>query len=80
MKNYKAMKTASKWSVRKYGDRLQLIKKNWDSNTGVQGTDTTQDFTLTGIANDITRITNRITDLTNEKADMVQLETDLKAL
>jgi len=80
MKNYKAMKTANKWSVRKYGDRLQLVKKNWDASTGVQGTDTTQDFTLTGIANDITRITNRITDLTNEKADMVQLDTDLKAL
>ena len=80
MKNYKAMKTASKWSVRRFGDRLQVVKKVYDVNTGVQGTDTTQDFTLTRIARDITNITNRITDLTNEKADMVQLEIDLKAL
>ena len=80
MKNYKAMKTANKWSVRKYGDRLQVVKKVWDSSTGTQGTDTTQDFTLTGIENDITRITNQITALTNEKADYVQLEKDLKAL
>ena len=80
MKNYRAMKAASKWSVRKYGDRLQVLKKVYDPSTGVQGSDSIQDFTLTGIANDITRITNRITDLTNEKADMVQLDTDLKAL
>jgi len=80
MKNYKAMKAASKWSVRKYGDRLQVLKKVYDSSTGVQGSDSIQDFTLTGIASDITRITNQITALTNEKADMVQLETDLKAL
>ena len=80
MKNYKAMKTANKWSVRKYGDRLQLMKKVWDSTTGVQGTDSIQDFTLTGVANDITRITNQITELTNEKADYVQFEKDLKAL
>ena len=80
MKNYKAMKTAGKWSVRKYGDRLQLVKKVWDPTTGTQGSDTTSDYTLTGIASDITRITNQITELTNEKADMVQLETDLKAL
>ena len=80
MKNYKAMKTANKWSVRKYGDRLQLVKKNWDSNTGVQGTDTTQDFVLPNLANQITNLDARITDLTNEKADYVQLEKDLKAL
>ena len=80
MKNYKAMKAAGKWSVRKYGDRLQLIKKNWDSTTGVQGTDSIQDYTLSGVASDITRITKQITDLTADKADMVQFETDLKAL
>ena len=80
MKNYKAMKAAGKWSVRKYGDRLQLIKKIWDSTTGVQGTDSIQDYTLSGVASDITRITNQITELTNEKADYVQLEKDLKAL
>ena len=80
MKNYRAMKAASKWSVRKYGDRLQVLKKVYDSSTGVQGSDSTQDYTLTGIASEITRITNRITELTNEKADMVQLDTDLKAL
>jgi len=80
MKNYRAMKAASKWSVRKYGDRLQVLKKVYDPSTGAQGSDSTQDFTLTGIASEITRITNRITELTNEKADMVQLDTDLKAL
>tara|TARA_R100001086_G_C11679620_1_gene215326 strand:- start:92 stop:334 length:243 start_codon:yes stop_codon:yes gene_type:complete len=80
VKNYKAMKAASKWSIRKYGDKLQLLKKFYDSSTGTQGSDSIQDFTLTGIASDITRITNQITELTNEKADMVQLETDLKAL
>ena len=80
MKNYRAMKAASKWSVRKYGDRLQVLKKVYDSSTGVQGSDSIQDFTLTGIASDITRITKQITDLTADKADMVQFETDLKAL
>ena len=80
MKNYRAMKAASKWSVRKYGDRLQVVKKVYDVSTGTQGSDSTQDYTLAGIASDITRITNDITNLTNDKADMVQLETDLKAL
>ena len=80
MKNYKAMKTANKWSVRKYGDRLQLVKKNWDASTGVQGTDTTHDFALPHLAEQITNLDARITDLTNEKADYVQLEKDLKAL
>ena len=80
MKNYKAMKTAGKWSVRKYGDRLQLVKKVWDSTTGIQGTDTTNDYTLSGLASSVTRITQQIADLTAEKADIVQMETDMKAL
>ena len=80
MKDYRAMKAASKWSVRKYNDRLQLIKKVYDPSTGVQGSDTITDYTLAGVANNITRITQHITDLTAEKDDMVQLETDLKAL
>ena len=80
MKDYRAMKAASKWSVRKYGDRLQVVKKVYDKDTGSQGSDLTQDYKLTGIAKDIEYITQRIADLTAEKADMVQLETDLKAL
>ena len=80
MKNYKAMKAAGKWSVRKYGDRLQVIKKVWDSNTGSQGTDTIQDHTLSNITREIERIDKQVTDLTADKVEWVQLEKDLKAL
>ena len=80
MKNYKAMKTAGQWSVRKYGDRLQVIKKQWDSSTGTQGTDSTQDYSLSQLTNRISDIDAQIAELNNEKADVVQLEKDLKAL
>jgi hypothetical protein len=80
MKKYKAMKAAGKWSVRKYGDRLQLVRKSYDKNTGEQVLDIAQDYSLDSIASRITQITTQITELTSEKADWEELEKDLKAL
>ena len=107
MKNYKAMKTAKSWSVKKAKvvdqaavsevtdddgrvvraaqaeqshDELQLVKKQFDSNSGKALDDSVQSYELCNLANDISRVKADISRLQDEQADMEELEKDLKAL
>ena len=107
MKNYKAMKSAKSWSVKKAKvvdkaavsevkdddgnvvrqaeaershDELQLVKKRYDSNSGKALDDSVQSYSLSQVANDISRVKAQISELQDEQADLEQLEKDLKAL
>ena len=107
MKNYKAMKSAKSWSVKKAKvvdspavsevkdddgnvvraakaeeshDELQLVKKQYDPNSGKALDDLVQSVDLGSLASDISRIKDEISRLQDEQADMEQLEKDLKAL
>ena len=107
MKNYKAMKSAKSWSVKKAKvvdraavsevkdddgnvvrvaeaeqshDELQIVKKQYDSNSGKALDDSVQSYSLSQVANDISRVKAQISELQDEQADMEQLEKDLKAL
>ena len=107
MKNYKAMKTAKSWSVKKAKvvdqaavsevkdddgnvvraaeaekshNELQLVKKQFDSNSGKALDDSVQSYNLSSLASDISRVKADISRLQDEQADMEQLEKDLKAL
>ena len=107
MKNYKAMKSAKSWSVKKAKvvdraavsevkdddgkvvrqaeaeqshDELQLVQKRYDSNSGKALDDSVQSYSLSQVANDISRVKAQISELQDEQADMEQLEKDLKAL
>ena len=61
-------------------DELQLVKKQFDPNSGKALDDSVQSFDLGSLANDISRIKADIKSLQDEQADMEQLEKDLKAL
>ena len=80
MKNYKTMKAVNKWSVRKTGDNLELVKKVYNVDTGAGESDIVKGFTLDNVALNIDIIEAKIAELTSEKEDWEQLETDLKAL
>ena len=107
MKNYKAMKSAKSWSVKKAKvvdqaavsevtdddgkvvraaeaershNELQLVKKQFDSNSGKALDDSVQSISLSSLASDISRVKADISRLQDEQADMEQLEKDLKAL
>ena len=107
MKNYKAMKSAKSWSVKKAKvvdqkaisqvkdddgnivrqasaeeshDELQLVKKQFDSNSGKALDDSVQSYSLSSLASDISRVKADISRLQDEQADMEELEKDLKAL
>ena len=107
MKNYKAMKSAKSWSVKKAKvvdspavsevkdddgkvvraaeaevshDELQLVKKQFDSNSGKALDDSVQSISLSSLAGDISRVKAEISRLQDEQADMEQLAKDLKAL
>ena len=107
MKNYKAMKSAKSWSVKKAKvvdqaavsevtdsdgkvvrqaeaekshNELQLVKKQFDSNSGKALDDSVQSISLSSLSGDISRVKAEISRLQDEQADMEQLEKDLKAL
>ena len=107
MKNYKAMKSAKSWSVKKAKvvdraavsevkdddgkvirhaeaeqshDELQLVKKQFDPNSGKAMDDSVQSISLSSLASDISRVKDDISRLQDEQADMEELEKDLKAL
>ena len=107
MKNYKAIKSAKSWSVKKAKvvdqvavsevtdddgnvvriaqaeqshNELQLVKKQFDSNSGKALDDSVQSYDLGNLASDISRVKADIKSLQDEQADMEQLEKDLKAL
>ena len=107
MKNYKAMKSAKSWSVKKAKvvdraavsevkdddgnvvrvaeaeqshDELQIVKKQYDSNSGKALDNSVQSISLSSLASDISRVKAQISEVQDEQADMEQLEKDLKAL
>ena len=61
-------------------DELQLVQKRYDSNSGKALDDSVQSYSLSQVANDISRVKAQISELQDEQADMEQLEKDLKAL
>jgi hypothetical protein len=107
MKNYKAMKSAKSWSVKKAKvvdrtavsevkdddgnivraaeaeeshDELQLVKKQFDSNSGKAMDDSVQSYSLSEVASEIQRCKDRASEAQAEQADWEELEKDLKAL
>ena len=61
-------------------DELQLVQKRYDSNSGKALDDSVQSYSLSQVANDISRVKAQISELQDEQADLEQLEKDLKAL
>ena len=84
MQNYKALKSASKVSVRKVDvdgkEELQTVSKSYDPTTGSANDDTVREIDITSVAMSIARIKEEILKLQADQADLEQLETDLKAL
>ena len=61
-------------------DELQIVKKQYDSNSGKALDNSVQSISLSSLASDISRVKAQISELQDEQADMEQLEKDLKAL
>ena len=81
MKNYKALKSASKVSISKTNDGLYYItKKNYNIDTGAEENDSISRVEIADIDVRVSHISALSTELTNEKADLEQLKTDLEAL
>ena len=81
MKNYKALKSASKVSLSKTNDGLYYItKKNYNTDTGVEENDSISRVIIADIDARVSIISTQSTELTNEKTDLEQLKTDLEAL
>ena len=107
MKNYKAMKDAKSWSVKKAKvidreaisevkdddgnvvrqaeaeqshEELQLVKKQFDPNSGKALDDSIQSYNLSDVASRIQECKDRASEAQAEQADWEELEKDLKAL
>ena len=84
MRNYKALKSASKVSVRKQDvdgrEELQVVKKMYSSDTGEAQDDSVMDYSLSGVKGEIDHCKSQVARLEAEQAEWEQLETDLKAL
>ena len=81
MKDYKALKSASKVSISKTNEGQYFItKKNYNMDTGVELDDSINQVRIEDINTRVTNISAQITALTSEKADCEQLKTDLEAL
>ena len=95
MQNYKALKSASKVSVRKVkivdraaeGDRaeeshdeLQVVKKCFNSDTGVAMDDSVRSYSLSEVKSEIDRCKAEVAKIQADQGEWEQLETDLKAL
>ena len=81
MKDYKALKSASKVSISKTNEGLYFItKKNYNMDTGAELDDSISQVRIEDINTRVTSISAQITALTSEKADFEQLKTDLEAL
>jgi len=81
MKDYKALKAASKVSIAKTNeDKYFITKKNYNVNTGAAKDDSIYQVRIDDINNSITNLSTNITSATAEKADYAQLKTDLEAL
>ena len=95
MRNYKSLKSASKVSVRKQKivdrdaegdkaeeshDELQVVKKCFNSDTGVAMDDSVHSYTLSQVKSEIDRCKSEIAKYQSSQDEWEQLETDLKAL
>ena len=81
MKDYKALKAASKVSITKTNEGKYFItKKNYNVDTGEAKDDSISQVTIDNINNSITSLSANITADTALKADYEQLKTDLEAL
>ena len=84
MHNYKALKSASKVSVRKQdvngAEELQVVKKMYNSDTGEAQDDLVTEYQLSALKSKIDHCKSQVTILQAEQAELEQLETDLKAL
>ena len=106
MRNYQALKAASKVSVKKQkivdraavsevkdGDRviqraqaeeshdeLQVVKKCYNSDTGVAAADSVKAYSLSEVKSVIDRCKSEVTRQQADQAEWEALETDLKAL
>ena len=70
----------SQSSAEESHDELQLVKKQFDPNSGKAMDDSVQSISLSSLASDISRVKADISRLQDEQADMEELEKDLKAL
>ena len=84
MHNYKALKSASKVSVRKQDvdgkEELQVVCKCYDPNTGEAQDDSVRSYQLPEVKYQIDHCIKQVAKIQAEQADLEQLETDLKAL
>lgn len=81
MKDYKALKTASKTSVSKTNEGVYyLTTKNYNGKSGAELGDSLDRVSIEDIDSYISSLSSTITALTAEKADYEQLKTDLEAL
>ena len=61
-------------------DELQLVKKQFDPNSGKALDDSVQSFSLDQVAREIQSCKDRVSQAQAEQADWEELEKDLKAL
>ena len=84
MHNYKALKSASKVSVRKQDvngrEELQVVKKMYSSDTGEAQDDSVRAYSLSEVKREIDHCKSQVARLEAEQAEWEQIETDLKAL
>ena len=81
MHNYKALKAASKVSVRKQDNgELQVVKKMYSSDTGEAQDDSVRSYSLSDVKREIDHCKSQVARAQAEQAEWEQLETDLKAL
>jgi hypothetical protein len=81
MKDYKALKSASKVSISKTNEGQYFItKKNYNVDTGEAKDDSISQLRIEDINTRVTNVSATIITLTAEKADYEQLKTDLEAL
>jgi|10_taG_2_1085330.scaffolds.fasta_scaffold22333_3 hypothetical protein len=81
MKDYKALKSASKVSIAKTNEgKYYLTKKNYNSDTGAELDDSISQVRIEDVDTRISNLSANITADTAEKADYEQLKTDLEAL
>ena len=84
MHNYKALKSADKVSVRKQDvdgvEKLQVVCKKYDPDTGEAKDDIVTSHSLTQVKSTIVQCKSDVVRIQAEQADWEQLETDLKAL
>jgi hypothetical protein len=81
MHNYKALKSASKVSVRKQDNgELQVVKKMYSPDTGEAQDEYVKSYSLSQLKGEIDHCKSQVARLQAEQAELEQLEIDFKAL